>query len=210
MANCEKLIPIIIRWETGVTGQGLSNKELFEKARKKGYGNDPIDTGGPTMVGIILSTYKTYCKEKGKPVPMVKDLKAMPYEEWFEIFKTRFWDKMKADQIRNQSIANLCVNTIWGSGPGYIKTIQQVVGVKPDGMVGPVTLQAINTADQQDLFNRLWLRRKKFFLDLVDNSVKEYERRLGRKATERELLKYTQKRFLKGWLNRLNSFEFEE
>ena len=83
-------------------------------------------------------------------------------------------------------------------------------GMKPDGMVGPVTLQAINTADQQDLFNRLWLRRKKFFLDLVDNSVKEYERRLGRKATERELLKYTQKRFLKGWLNRLNSFEFEE
>ena len=141
---------------------------------------------------------------------MVKDLKAMPYEEWFEIFKTRFWDKVKADQIRNQSIANLCVNTIWGSGPGYIKTIQQVVGVKPDGMVGPVTLQAINTADQQDLFNRLWLRRKKFFLDLVDNSVKEYERKLGRKATERELLKYTQKRFLKGWLNRLNSFEFEE
>ncbi len=209
MAKCEELIPIIIRWETGVTGEGLSNKELFEKARKKGYGNDPIDTGGPTMVGVILSTYKAYCKEKGKPVPMVKDLKAMPYEEWFEIFKTRFWDKVKADQIRNQSIANLCVNTIWGSGLGYIKTIQQVVGVKPDGMVGPVTLQAINMADQLELFNRLWLRRKKFFLDLVDNSVKEYERKLGRKATERELLKYTQKRFLKGWLNRLNSFKFE-
>ena len=209
MANCEKLIPIIIRWETGVTGEGLSNRELFEKARKKGYGNDPVDNGGPTMVGIILNTYKTYCKEKGKPVPTIQDLKNMPYEEWFEIFKTRFWDKMLADKIRNQSIANLCVNTIWGSGPGYIKTIQQVIGVKPDGLVGPVTIAAINNnPNQKDLFQRLWNRRKKFFEDIVARSVKEYERKLGRKATEQELLRHTQKRFLKGWLNRLNSFQF--
>lgn len=209
MANCEKLIPIIIRWETGVTGEGLSNRELFEKARKKGYGNDPVDTGGPTMVGIILATYKTYCKDKGKPVPTIQDLKNMSYEEWFDIFKTRFWDKMKADKINNQSIANLCVNTIWGSGPAYIKTIQQVVGVKADGIVGKITLAAINNADQKALFEKLWNRRKKFFEDLVARSVREYEREHGRKASEQELLRHTQKRFLKGWLNRLNSFTFE-
>jgi lysozyme family protein len=122
-----------------------------------------------------------------------------------------FWDKMQADRIENQSIANLCVNTIWGSGAGYIKTIQKVVGVNPDGIVGPITLKAINENPHPDyLFKRLWERRKKFFEDIVTRDVTAYERKLGRKATERELLKYTKKRFLKGWLNRLNDFQFEE
>ena len=35
---------------------------------------------------------------------------------------------MQADDIANQSIANLCVNTVWGTGPKYIKTIQGVIG----------------------------------------------------------------------------------
>lgn len=216
MANCEKLIPTIIKWEAGVDPKkeeniGLTNRELFEKARKNGYGNDPVDSGGPTMVGIILETYKAYCKSKGKRTPTINDLKEMPYEEWFEIFKTRFWDKMLADQINNQSIANLCVNTVWGTGPGYIKIIQCVLGVKQDGVVGPITLAAINNyPSQKILFEKLWLRRKKFFEDIVESSVKAYERKRGRKATERELLKYTKKRFLKGWLNRLNDFQFSE
>ena len=163
------------------------------------------------MVGIILETYKAYCKSKGKRTPTINDLKEMPYEEWFEIFKTRFWDKMLADQINNQSIANLCVNTVWGTGPGYIKIIQCVLGVKQDGVVGPITLAAINNyPSQKILFEKLWLRRKKFFEDIVESSVKAYERKRGRKATERELLKYTKKRFLKGWLNRLNDFQFSE
>ncbi len=216
MANCEKLIPTILKWEAGIDPDkeeniGLTNRELFEKARKKGYGNDPVDKGGPTMVGIILETYKAYCKSKGKKPPTIEDLKAMTYEEWFEIFKTRFWDKMQADRIKSQSIANLCVNTVWGTGPGYIKTIQCVLCVKQDGVVGPVTLAKINGwQPQKDLFDRLWARRKKFFEDIVASSVRAYERKIGRKATERELLTHTKKRFIKGWLNRLNDFRYED
>lgn len=211
MADCKKLIPTIIKWEAGVTGEGLTNEQLFEKARKTGYGNDPVDPGGPTMVGITLETYKAYCKAKKKPMPTIQDLKSISYAEWFDIFKTRFWDKMRADEINSQSIANLCVNTVWGSGAGYIKTIQGVVGVKGDGIVGPITLKAINeNPHPADLFQRLWNRRKKFFEDIVARSVADYERKIGRKATERELLKYTKKRFLKGWLNRLNDFKYTD
>lgn len=215
MANCEKLIPIIIRWEAGVDpakeeNQGLTYRELFEKAKKKGYSNDPADRGGATMVGITIATYTTYRKQKKKASPSVADLKAITFDEWFDILKTMFWDKMQADGIANQSIANLCVNTVWGTGPKYIKTIQGVLGVRQDGVVGPVTLDKINGwANQKDLFDRLWNRRKKFFEDTVTSSVREYERKIGRKATERELMTYTNKRFLKGWLNRLNSFTFE-
>lgn len=215
MANVEKLAPIIMKWEAGINidseeNKGLTPRQLFEKARLTGYGNDPADSGGPTMVGIILDTYKAYCKKKRKPVPTIKDLKAITYDEWLDILKTMFWDKMQADRIESQSIANLCVNTIWGTGAGYIKTIQSVLGVKQDGVVGNVTLGKINGWEpQKDLFDRLWARRKKFFEDIVAASIRSYERKVGRKATERELLKHTKKRFIKGWMNRLNDFKFQ-
>lgn len=211
MAECSKLVPIIIRWEAGVTAPELSEEELFEKARKSGWSNDPLDSGGATMVGITLATYKTYRKAKGKRTPTKQDLKNITYAEWYDILKTMYWDKMKADNINNQSIANLCVNTVWGSGSGYIKTIQGVLGCKADGIVGPITLGKINGwKPQKDLFDRLWKRREKFFNDLVARSVASYEKKIGRPATESEKLRYTQKKWLRGWMNRLNSFKFEE
>ena len=210
MAQVDKLIPTIIKWEAGTTGEGLTNEELFEKARAKGYANDPVDAGGATMIGVTLATYTAYRKRMKRPAPKVKDLKTITYKEWRDILKTMFWDQMKADDIANQSIANLCVNTVWGSGAGYIKTIQSVLGVKQDGVVGNITLGKINGWNPQiALFDLLWARRKKFFESIVQNSIAEYERKIGRKSTLQEQLKHTYKRFLAGWLNRLNDFKFE-
>lgn len=211
MANCEKLIPTILKWETGTDIRpGETPFEMFNRARKKGFANDPVDPGGATMCGIILDTYKSYCKKKHLPVPGVEELKAIRYSEWFDIFKTMFWDRMKADQIENQSVANLCVNTIWGSGPGYIKVIQKTAGAYPDGIVGPKTIQAINGQDQHLLFNKLWNRRKKFFEDIVAEDIRRYENKVGRHASEYEKKRYTKYKFLKGWMNRLNDFQFEK
>ena len=220
MAYCEKLVPIIIRWETGVVHlfpdgsvdyYSRPNEVLFKEARKTGFSNDPLDNGGATMVGVTLDTFKTYRKKIGGKLPNVSDLINITYEEWFDILKTMYWDKMKADRIKNQSITNLCVNTVWGSGAGYIKTIQGVLGVKQDGIVGNVTLNIINGyTPQKELFDKLWKRREKYFNDIVARSVAAYEKKIGRPATETEKIRHTQKKYLNGWLNRLNSFKFEE
>ena len=192
MSKVELLLPKILKWEGG-------------------FVNDPADSGGATNKGVTLATYRKWCKLHKMPVPTVNDLKAISNDTVLAILKEFYWDKMQGDLIKNQSIANLCVNTLWGSGTGYIKTIQGVLKVKQDGIVGPVTLAKLNGwKPQSDIFNRLWHRRQKFFLDIVDSSVEEYERKIGRKATESELMRYTKKRFLKGWLNRLNDFQFEE
>lgn len=211
MAKIEKLVKTIIKWEAGVNiVEGESNEDMFERARVKGYANDPVDSGGPTMVGITLDTYKAYSRKNGLPVPGIMDLKRISYFEWLDILKTMFWDKMKADDIKSQSIANLCVNTVWGSGPGYIKTIQKTAGCNPDGIVGPKTLECINSQDPRVLFNKLWNRRKKFFDDIVKADVKRYEAKIGRPATEYEKKRYTKYRFINGWMNRLNDFQFTD
>lgn len=191
MADVLKLYPLIKKWEGG-------------------FVNDPADAGGATNKGVTLDTYRRYCKIKGWRYPTVADLKAISEETVIDVLRVFYWNPCKANDIRNQSVANLIVNSVWGSGTGYIKKIQEVAGVKPDGIVGPKTLAAINGADQRILFTRLWNRRKKFFEDITRNSILAYERKIGRVATEYEMMKYTNKRFLRGWLNRLNDFKFSE
>ena len=82
-----------------------------------------------------------------------------------------------------------------------------MIGVKADGIVGDKTLSAVNCADPEELFGAIYKERVKFINAIVARSVAAYEKKIGRKATEKELLKYTQKRFSKGWLNRLQSLK---
>lgn len=188
MANIDKLIPFILKWEGG-------------------FVNDPTDRGGATNKGVTLATYEAYCKRKGYPRPTVERLKNIPDAHWREIVKTMFWDKWKADEIHSQKVANILVDWVWGSGIHGIKKPQALLGVKVDGIVGDKTLSAVNFADPEELFGAIYQERVKFLNAIVANSVAAYEKKIGRKATEAELLKYTQKRFIKGWLNRLQDIK---
>lgn len=184
MANIDKLIPFILKWEDG-------------------FVNDPTDRGGATNKGVTIATYIAYCKKKGLPRPSVADLKHISDAHWREIFKTMYWNKWKADEIQSQKVANILVDWVWGSGIHGIKKPQALLGVKVDGIVGDKTLSAVNFADPEELFGAIYQERVKFLNAIVANSVAAYEKKIGRKATEAELLKYTQKRFINGWLNRL-------
>ena len=166
MAKVEKLAPFILKWEGG-------------------FSNDPDDSGGATMKGITLNTFKAYRKEKGLPVPTVNDLKSISDKEWTAILKSKYWDPFKADEIKSQAIANLIVGWGWGSGVvTAIKQVQKLLGLTQDGVVGNVTLSVINNSAPEQLFNKIWLARKDFFIDICIN-------------------KPTQIKFLKGWTNRL-------
>lgn len=166
MAVYTKIIKKILKWEGGYAGN--------------------IDGATCTMKGVTLATYRRFFgKEK-----TCKDLKEITQAEWDYIFKKGFWDRWKADDIDNQSIAELLVDWCWTSGVWGIKFPQRVLGVNDDGIVGPKTLAAINDYEnQEELFNKLWNRRKKHFQDIAK----------GGKA-----------KFLGGWLNRLNDFKYRE
>lgn len=168
MADVQKLVPLIKKWEGG-------------------YSNHKDDKGGCTMMGITIAVYRKYYGLR----KTCEDLKKITPTEWTHILKTGYWDKMKADQIENQSIANLCVQMCWGSGPiTAIKKIQACLGLKADGIVGPKTLGALNAPDRATTFQKLWNMRKVWLTNIstIGNN----------------------KVFLKGWLNRLNDYKFYE
>lgn len=169
MAKAEALKPFILRWEGG-------------------FVDDPLDRGGATNKGITIGTFRNFY---GKDAT-VEQLKNITDEQWLHIFKSGYWDKWKADDIENQSIADIVVDWAWASGTATsIKQVQKILGVAVDGIVGNDTLTSINSADQRSLFVKIHSRR----IEFVENIVKR---------------DHSQARFLKGWKNRINSLTFSE
>ena len=163
MADYTKLVPFIKRWEGG-------------------YGELKHDNGGATNSGVTIAVFQSvYGKNK-----TIDDLKNMTDNEWEHIFKVFFWDKWKGDFIKNQSVANILVDWYWMSGNIGVKKVQELFGLKVDGIVGSKTLGKINSVDGEWLFKRIWEMRLNYYNKIVKNNP-------------------SQKVFLQGWLNRLYS-----
>lgn len=166
MADYRKLKPFILKWEGG-------------------YVNDKDDLGGATNKGVTLATFRSvYGQNK-----TAGDLRNMTDQQWETIFKKHFWDKWRADEIEDQSVANILVDWLWASGAYGIKIPQRVLGVTVDGIVGAKTLAAVNGKDGKSLFNEI--RRER--IDFID-----------RICTSRP----QNKKYRKGWLNRINSLKY--
>lgn len=165
MANFEKIIPFIFHFAAGLKRECLKFPlhRQFEIARTTGWSNDPDDPGGATMIDVTLKTYTCYRREKGISVTTEKELRAITFEEWKEILKSQFWDRWRADEIDSAGIAYILVDWIWASGPKSIRSAQKIIGVKADGLVGPVTLKAINESDSSELFEKLYTARKEYY-----------------------------------------------
>lgn len=167
MADYKILVPFLLKFEGGIV-------------------DDPLDSGGFTNKGVTLKTYRTiYGQEKTK-----QDLINITDEEWGYIFKIYYWDKMKADFIKSQSVANMIVDWAFNAGVGTVsKKIQSIVGAKIDGCIGNQTIALINLCDAEELFEQIKEARKKFYKSIVERNP-------------------TQKKFLKGWLNRVEAISF--
>lgn len=166
MANINLIIPKILHWEGG-------------------FSNNPLDLGGATNKGVTIQTFQAVYGAN----MTVEDLKNLSDEQFKAILKHFYWDKMLADLINNQSISEICVDWVWGSGTGIIHHIQELVGVTPDNCVGQKTINAINSQEPQILFNKI----KKARLDFVDAIIAHNP---------------SQKVFEIGWKNRINSYNF--
>ena len=163
---------------------------LHEK--EGGFVNDPDDAGGATNMGVTLHTYISYCRRKGYPLPGVEQLKRLTEEQWQDIIRTTYWDVCRADEIQSQSVANLVVDWAVHSGNATAaKHVQRIVGAKADGIIGPNSLAAINSVSPLPLFGQIKQDRIKFLKNLV-------------------VTRPQNQKFLRGWLNRVNSFQFED
>ena len=156
-----------------------------------GYQAIPQDSGNYNSLGELVGTNwginaQVYESWIGYP-PTKNEMLNMSQAQAKQIDKDRFWDDIQGDNIVDQYVANIFFDCRVNHGRKGTRLMQEVLGVGQDGIVGPITLGAINGLDPAGLYLAYKQRRINFYHEIVAN-------------------KPSQSIFLNGWLNRINSF----
>lgn len=150
--------------------------------------DDPADLGGATNMGIIFKVFKLYASEIGLP-PTKEALKTLTEEQAKIIYKRQFWDKMRGDEINDQQVANIIFDGFVNAGTSTLKIAQKEAATEADGVFGPHTIARINASNGKILFEGIKDARIRYYYMIAERREQN-------------------KKFLAGWLNRINSFKY--
>ncbi len=105
-----------------------------------GYVNNPKDPGGATKYGI---THKTLAAHRGLASVTPTQIMALTKQEATEIYVKSYWTQSGGDLLPI-GIDFMAFDYGVNSGPAQaVKSLQRVVGVLADGIVGSQTLAAV-------------------------------------------------------------------
>ncbi|ENV33938.1 glycoside hydrolase family 108 protein [Acinetobacter gerneri] len=134
--------------------------EVFERVigHEGGYVNNPKDPGGETNWGIT----KTTAQANG----YLGAMKSMTKNQAKEIYRKAFWERAKCSQY-NSAIGFQLFDAAVNHGIGNaIRMLQRAVGVADDGVVGQMTLGAINQKTLDDVLVLFNAQRLEFYAKL--------------------------------------------
>lgn len=127
-----------------------------------GWADHPKDPGGPTNQGITLATFRKWVKRDGT----AEDLKKITREQVAHIYRKHYWNAVKGDELPggiDYAVFDFAVN----SGPvTAAKHLQRVLGVKVDGIIGPITLAVSRKANAASVITTLCENRMAFLRSL--------------------------------------------
>lgn len=137
------------------------------------------DRGGMTYAGIARNAWPNWGGWRDIDHGEIPDTELVR-----EFYKVNFWDRVRGDDIADQQIARTVFDFAVNAGTGTaIKLAQIVVGVTPDGAIGPKSMAALNAMDSD-----------KFKLAYALAKVARYRDIVARDRS--------QAKFLLGWINR--------
>jgi lysozyme family protein len=113
----------------------MTFNEAFEKliGHEGGYVNDPRDPGGETKYGISRRSY---------PGEIIR---TMTLERAKEIYLRDYWGRAGCDAVPVDVRFDLFDMAVNSGVSAAIKTLQRTVGAADDGVLGPATLQALQS-----------------------------------------------------------------
>lgn len=154
-------------------------------AREGGYVERANDHGGATRYGVTLQALSAWRGTACTP----DDVKALSAAEAHEILRREYVERPGFALIQNAALQELLVDIQVNHRPGKAaKFLQKALGVPQDGVIGPLTLSAINaTVDVGAIYRKVCAERVRLY---------------GRIITDDP----SQAVFAAGWTNRIAEF----
>jgi len=139
------------------------------------------DSGGMTYAGIARNYHPSW--EGWKLIDnnnMSSDLISM-VEKFYLV---NFWDRIKCSEIDSQIVANSIFDFAVNAGTGIASKLAQiVVRSTPDGVIGPKTLEKINTIEESMFIPAFCIAKIARYANICNSNR-------------------SQSKFLLGWVNR--------
>jgi lysozyme family protein len=144
-----------------------------------GWVNNPADPGGETNLGVTKRVWEEYV---GHPVQTLKNLTKADIAPLYE---QKYW-RPTYGEVLPRGLDFLCFSMGVNAGPGRsVKLLQSSIGCIPDGNIGPNTMAKIRESNVATLINQFSESRRGYYRSL------------------------NKPQFEHGWLNRVDSEEFE-
>lgn len=182
---------------------------MFEKilevtlGHEGGYANNANDAGKETYCGISRRYHPQWDgwsmvdaakMANGGSLAWNTVIKSTELERRvIEFYRSQFWDKYKIGYINDNNIQAIVFDSIVNSGKRAMMQVQQVLrtlgkDVKVDGYIGLKTVEAINSCNAKDFYDRFKTVREDFYKALAKTGTNSV--------------------FLKGWLSRIQSHNY--
>lgn len=164
-------------------------------ANEGGYVNDPDDPGGETYKGVARKIYSKWegwtkidmlKRQQGFPANLDRDVDLQ--QDIVDFYRLNYWDRIKGDDILNQDIANSVFDFAVNAGVSTSASLAQMVVDSPaDGVIGPKTIEGINSFNPDHFLASFTVRKisryvdiclkrpesKKYFFGWVIRSIKQ-------------------------------------
>lgn len=132
-----------------------------------GYGWHPSDPGGPTKYGITCFDLAEHLGEKMTSMSAwAPRVKAMTLATADDIYRAKYARQCRFDDLPAGSDCAVFDFGVNSGSSRAIKFSQMIVGTKPDGFFGPITLAAINKEDPVVFVSALCAKRLSFLRSL--------------------------------------------
>lgn len=151
----------------------LTERQRFDRCLREilrhegGYSDHPSDPGGATNLGITLATAKAHGLDVDGDGDVDKaDVRKLTPEQAGKVYRKSYWLAALCDALPagvDLMVFDLAVNSGVGRAARFL---QECVGAKVDGKIGPKTLAATRTVRPVDLVERLYAKRERFYRSL--------------------------------------------
>lgn len=123
-----------------------------------GFSNHPDDPGGATMYGVT--------EKVARAEGFTGSMRNFSLNDAKTIYRKNYWDACRCDQMPDALRYPLFDAAVNSGTNQAIKWLQSAVGVKADGVIGPVTQQSVNVAPAQATRQKMIGNRLRFMTEL--------------------------------------------